>query len=134
LKDGFDVINEVFNWIITNTNIMSLLNNPISNTELNSKIRRRDQSPDSFSQDDLDFMAIYIPHVQETHNFMADKGFFFIDLYCAEQYNAEQLFKAIKVLIYEKTNREYKIRAFEVPCDIATIYKYRMIVSCLIGS
>lgn len=89
------------------------------------KYRRRDQSIEEFSPDDLDFIAFYFSDAQTTNNDYMNKGLLRVDIYTKLRYNAANIRRRIVELFHDNFDERVYAEGQKYS-GVKDVYKYRL--------
>lgn len=138
MKTSFDILNEIFNLCINDTEMSTLLgiDSSLSDNKLldeqNNKLRREFQTDEVIKSKDCPFISFYFLHAEKTKtNWLVNTGDLVIDIYTHNIYETELIANRLRFLI---ANNIYALLTHEGQhySGVNGVYKYRLIYNPLI--
>ena len=136
MRYSFDLLNDMFDWFVADSELMSLLGIDTTADDAldveNNKLRREYQTDTNVSADDIPFISYYMMHSDKTNNnFMVNVGDLYFDVYTDTMYKAGEITKRIREVIRDKTEIKLLYEGQHYS-GVNGVYKYRLIFNPLI--
>lgn len=126
MDTSFGLQDKLYNLFINDATLLSLVDNPTGDEQLNNKFRREDAMPELLDKSDLDFIAFFFINSQQTRNAKANEGILEINFYTSFRYNAKRLVERVRELIDNEYPEWGLIAEGQKPSGIIGVYKYRL--------
>ena len=131
--DSFALQDSIFSLLTNDVQMLSLLNNPSGNEELNLRCRREDLLVSELSPEAIPFVSFVFIDAQLTNNYLTNNGVLEVNIYTVSRYDAMNIYRRLKELLY--SDERYRIIAEgQIPSGISGIFLYRLRLKPIINS
>ena len=138
MKQSFDILNYIFDWCCSDTELCELLGIDTSLTGVdqlkvqNDKLRREYQTADVIERKDIPFISYYFMHSEKSkNNWLVNIGDLYVDIYADSMYTISQIAKRFREVV--SSNMEILLNyEGQHYSGVDGVYKYRLIYNPLI--
>jgi hypothetical protein len=124
LETSFDIQDRIFGLFYNDNELLSLLGSPISNEEINNRIRLEQFDETLVTTDITPFISVTFIDAHNTKNYLTNKGVLEILIYTPLRYNAMLIYKRINSILKDNFDDFSIVAEGQKNSAVPGIYQY----------
>lgn len=122
MNDSFELLDNLYDKFLQNDKLMELLGNPQEVEEQSAKIRKEVTPLDYATEENVNFISMYLSSATETDNIYVVRAFLNIDYFAGTPYDLAEMTRIVTEILREQDI--FCTSMYSMPSDTKGVYRY----------